>query len=221
MELRQLKSFVAVAERLSFIQAARHLNLSQPALSTQIQVLEASVGVQLFDRNRRSVRLTAAGEVFWRDAQNILRMSESAQASAQRVAAGEEGRLRVGFVASAALDLVPSIVLAFRKRHPHVRLELLNIRTTAQMAALEERSIDVGYLRLPASGKGLSITPIHRERLVVVLPVGCGPTKGARARESPLVSSDGSAARIVRRLRTPLGARFLRPLGRHLHAHRF
>jgi DNA-binding transcriptional LysR family regulator len=99
-------------------------------------------------------------------------MANEAKANAQRVAAGEAGHLKIGFVASAALQLVPFIVLAFRRSHPRVRLDLLNIRTTDQLAMLQQRTLDAGFLRLPCSSKEIVITPIHRERFVLVVPRG-------------------------------------------------
>jgi DNA-binding transcriptional LysR family regulator len=118
MEIKHLHSFRAVAEALSFINAARKLHISQPALSAQIQALESELGVQLLERTRRSVRLTKPGETFLQSTYTILQMADDAKASAQRVAAGESGHLKIGFVASAALEIVPSIVLAFRRNHP-------------------------------------------------------------------------------------------------------
>jgi DNA-binding transcriptional LysR family regulator len=100
----------------------------------------------------------------------ILQMAEEAKAEAQRVATGEAGHLKIGFVASAALRLVPSIVIAFRRSHPRVTLDLLNIRTTDQITMLQQRTLDAGFLRLPSSGKDLFITPIHSERFVLVVP---------------------------------------------------
>ena len=161
-----------MAEALSFINASRKLHISQPALSAQIQALEAELGVALFERTRRSVRLTRSGETFVRDATAILQMVKEAEINVQRAAAGKVGHLRIGFVASAALAIVPSVVLAFRRRYPLVTLDLMNIRTTDQIALLEERELDAGFLRLPASSKALSITPIHREPFVLVVPNG-------------------------------------------------
>jgi len=141
-------------------------------VSAQIQALEADIGVELFQRTRRSVKLTTPGEAFLREAEAILQMTENARLRTQRIAAGEAGHLRIGFVASAALEIVPSIVLAFRRSHPRVTLDLLNIRTTEQIALLEDRKLDAGFLRLPASSRELTITPIHTEPFVLVVPRG-------------------------------------------------
>jgi DNA-binding transcriptional LysR family regulator len=170
MELRHLRSFVAVAERLSFIRAAEHLHLSQPALSAQIQALEEELNVQLLERNKRTVRLSAAGAAFLGQARATLAQADLAVQTAQRAAVGESGTLRIGFVASAAMDLVPMVVLAFRKKYPGVKLELQNQRTVMQVASLLEHSMDVGYVRLPTSSNMLTITPVHREPFALILP---------------------------------------------------
>jgi DNA-binding transcriptional LysR family regulator len=116
LELKHLTSFVAVAERLSFVRAAGDLHLSQPALTAQIKHLEEELGVQLFIRNRRTVRLTEAGTLFLIEARATLSRAALAVERVQKAARGEIGRLTIGFVSSAALAVVPSIVIAFRKR---------------------------------------------------------------------------------------------------------
>jgi DNA-binding transcriptional LysR family regulator len=172
MELKNLKSFVAVAEQLSFIRAARLLHLSQSALTEQIQKLEEELGVPLLLRDRRSVKLTAAGIVFLAEARATLARAKQAVERVQKAARGEVGRLRIGFVSSAALEIVPGIVVAFRSQFPAVSLDLTNLRTSSQVKALLSESIDVGFLRLPLSHDQLTIRVIHREPLVVVLPLG-------------------------------------------------
>lgn len=172
MELRHLKSFLAVAEGLSFTHAAAQLHLSQPALTAHIQQLESDLGVQLFVRNRRSVELTPAGASLHKDAAAILQQLQNATLRAQRVARGEAGQLRIGFVASAATSLVPAIVLAFRRRYPEVVLDLLNVRSTEQIAQLKAGELDAGFLRLPVVDAGLEIAPIHKEPFVLVVPAG-------------------------------------------------
>lgn len=180
MALRHLRSFLAVAEGLNFTRAAERLHVSQPALSAHIQELELDLGILLLERNRRSVKLTPAGEAFKEDAAAVLRSLAEAERRAQLVAKGEAGNLRIGFVASAALHLVPSIVIEFRKLHPSVTLDLLNLRTVDQITKLEEGTLDAGFLRLPVIHRKLDVLPIHKEPFVVVLPAG-----------HPLASKDG------------------------------
>jgi DNA-binding transcriptional LysR family regulator len=172
VELKHLASFVCVAEHLSFVRAAKQLHLSQPALSNQIQKLEEELGVQLLLRNRRAVRLTDTGSVFLTDARATLIQARQAVERAQKSARGEIGRLRVGFVSSAALEMVPGIVVAFRKEYPNIGLDLMNLRTVSQVKKLIGKSIDIGFLRLPLSNDQLKITVIHREPFVLILPKG-------------------------------------------------
>jgi DNA-binding transcriptional LysR family regulator len=170
MELRHLASFVAVAEQLSFVRAAEKLHLSQPALSAQIQKLEEEIGVQLFVRNRRMVKLTDAGRVFLAEVRATLSRAQQAVERVQKADRGEIGRLRIGFVSSAALAIVPAISVAFRREFPEVTLDLMNLRTSSQLKALVNKSIDIGFLRLPVSHDRLTTTVIHREPFAIVLP---------------------------------------------------
>jgi len=169
VELKHLTSFIAVADRLSFVRAANQLHISQPALTGQIQKLEEELGVQLLARNRRTVRLTEVGKIFLEEARATLARAQQAAERAQKAARGEVGRLRISFVSSAALELVPGIVIEFRKRYPEVTLDLLNLQTASQVDGLLEKTVDIGFLRLPLSNDQLNITVIHREELVVIL----------------------------------------------------
>ena len=114
MELKHLTSFVAVADQLSFVRAANQLHISQPALTGQIQKLEEELGVQLLARNKRTVRLTEVGRIFLVEARATLERARQAAERAQKAARGEAGRLRISFVSSAALEIVPGIVIEFR-----------------------------------------------------------------------------------------------------------
>ena len=170
MDLTQLRSFIAVANTLNFGRASRQLHLSQSALSVQIQNLESHLGVPLLERNRRTVRLTAAGESVLADSNQLLQQIADIELRAAKIGSGEVGHLRIGFVASATLKLIPAIVLAFRKLYPGVTLDLKNIPTVQQIDALKSGTIDIGFVRLPLSVEGLSIETMHREPFAVVLP---------------------------------------------------
>jgi DNA-binding transcriptional LysR family regulator len=169
LELKHLTSFVAVAENLSFVRSANELHISQPALTGQIQKLEEELGVQLLARNRRTVRLTDVGKIFLVEARATLERAQQAVERAQRAARGEVGRLRIGFVSSAALEIVPGVVIEFRRQYPEVALDLLNLQTVGQIEGLLDKTVDIGLLRLPLSNSDLDITVIHREEFVVIL----------------------------------------------------
>src|ERR1700759_3660079 len=106
MELRWMRAFLAVAEELSFSRAAERLHMAQPALSNQIKQLETGLGLRLFERNTRAVRLTAAGEAFREPCEKALRYAAEAAAAAQDAEGGRAGRVRIGFSGIFASPLV-------------------------------------------------------------------------------------------------------------------
>ena len=139
VELRQLRYFVAVAEELHFRRAAERLHISQPPLSQQIRALEDELGFALLMRTRRRVQLTPAGEAFLRDARALLGELDGAVATARRIDAGQTGRLRVDFVGSALLSIVPGTVERFRRSRPGVAIELRERSTVDQLRAVARR----------------------------------------------------------------------------------
>jgi DNA-binding transcriptional LysR family regulator len=179
MELRQLRSFVVVAEEMNVGRAATRLHLTQPSLSRQIAALERDLGVELFARVKRRFVLTAAGATFLAEAQDLLRRSEEAVRAAQRTQRGELGTLRLRFVQSATFEPLPQILGAFRRAYPEVVLDLESWTTLRQTEALRDGRIDVGLLRptAPADATavvrlapGLASRVVAEDSLVAVLP---------------------------------------------------
>jgi DNA-binding transcriptional LysR family regulator len=172
MELRQLRYFVAVAEELHFRRAAARLHISQPPLSQQIRQLEDELGVRLLARTRRRVELTPAGDAFLRDARTLLAELDGAVETARRIDSGQTGRLRINFVGSALLSIVPGIVQRFRTARPSVELQLRERSTDDQLRAVSAGSVDVGLVRPPIEKLAeLRATVLLRERTVAALPV--------------------------------------------------
>jgi DNA-binding transcriptional LysR family regulator len=170
MEFRQLRYFVTVAEELHFGRAAERLHLTQPALSKQIASLEAELDVQLLARTKRTVNLTAAGQVFWERAKELLLQANEAIEVAKRTARGELGHLSVGFTSIAAHTVLPELVRWFRDRFPEVELNMQELPTEAQFIALNQRQIDVAFLHPPIDDRGLELHPISEENFLAVLP---------------------------------------------------
>lgn len=174
MDLRQLRYFVAVAEELSFTAAARRLHVSQPPLSMQIQALERSLDVRLFERSPRHVALTEAGRVLLDEARQTLAQVAAAVQRTQRAGRGEAGLLRVAFTGS--VPLVPAfatLVAAFRRDWPLARLQIEHMPTGAQLTALEERRIDIGLLRPSRQFRPpahLKLTTFWKDELRLVVP---------------------------------------------------
>ncbi|MYW96321.1 LysR family transcriptional regulator [Amycolatopsis rubida] len=169
MELRQLRYFVAVAEERSFRRAAERLHLAQPALSQQIAKLEKELSVRLLLRTTRSVELTEPGRVLLTEGRRVLADSQHALTAVAHAARGELGLLRIGFVSSAALEIVPATVLEMRRQWPNVRFELTESTTDAQIAALGDGQLDVGIAREVGDAAGLTVHPLGRERLIVAV----------------------------------------------------
>src|ERR1700744_5326870 len=149
MELRHLKAFVAVADELHFSRAADRLQMAQSPLSQRIRTLEAELGVRLFERTNRRVRLTAAGEAILREARTTLRAAQATQRAAGRARDGETGVLRLGFVARAAFLRLPELLRSPGAGAPAVEVELRRLNSSDQLDALEEDRIDVGIARVP------------------------------------------------------------------------
>src|SRR6202167_3069938 len=170
MELRQIRSFLSVAETLHFGRTAELIHLSQLALSLQIRALEEEVGARLFERNRRKTTLTAAGLAFRDDAAAALSQLEQAIRRARLAASGKLGLLRIGF-ASGGSEIVPNIVRQFKESNPDVEFSLRNILTAEQVEMLETGSLDIGFPRLPiGEHSALDVVTVHREHLVLVVP---------------------------------------------------
>jgi len=171
MDLRQLRYFVQLAEKLNFHRAAEALNMSQPPLTVAIRRLEEELGAQLFEREPRGVRLTVAGEAALAPARAALAQAERVREAVRLGAGGESGRLRIGFVGSAVAECLPRVIPHFRQRFPQVEVELEEMATTEIAAAIEARRIDVGLVRLPVMDRAnLDIAVIERDHLVVGLP---------------------------------------------------
>lgn len=169
-EISQLRCFVAVAEELHFSRAAERLNMTQPPLSRQIQLLEHNVGVLLLDRSSRVVRLTAAGKAFLPEAARILRLSEEAGLMARRVARGEQGSLAIGFTSASGYTLLPEVVRRLRERTPGLALTLKELVSTAQVEALDAGQLDLGLMRPLALHGELVSLPIATEGLMLAIP---------------------------------------------------
>lgn len=168
--LRHLKYFVVVAEELHFGRAAQRLRIAQPPLSQQIQRLEAQLGVQLFRRNRRSVEMTAHGAALLPEARSLLRHAQHVTEMMAQTQRGDGGTLRLGFVSSAAHEVLPRLLRTLRETTPSITVEPNELATNQQVEALKDGSLDVGIVRVPVQAPGLVLQPLITEPLVAALP---------------------------------------------------
>ena len=171
MEFRHLRYFLAVAEEKNFTRAAQRLFIAQPPLSRQIQQLEEELGVPLFEKGSRPLRLTEAGKFFQNHAQGMLEKLADMKTMTQRV--GKIGKtLSIGYVASTLYGLLPEIVRHFRERHQGVHITFHEMTTMEQMRGLKDGSIDVGFGRVVLQDPSIRRILLREERLIVALPLG-------------------------------------------------
>jgi DNA-binding transcriptional LysR family regulator len=158
MELRQLRYFLVLAEELHFSRAAQRLAISQPPLSVAIRQLEEELGTQLFERTSKEVRLTAAGK--------HLRGRQDMRA----IAEGMQGSIRLGFVGSAIYRGLPEALESFRSQHPKVRIDMLELNSAEQIAALQQERLDLGLLHATRPAAGLQSHTLVSEPFMACLP---------------------------------------------------
>jgi DNA-binding transcriptional LysR family regulator len=168
-EIWQLRYFIAVAERLHFGRAAAALHISQPPLSRAVRSLETTLGVSLLTRTRRRVELTPEGARLLDEARRTLTQLERAVQELRGMAAGEQGRLRIGFVSLADFSVLPGLLRGFKSAHPGVRLALREMLSPEQSAALAAGDLDFGLL-LPPVPDTLEHMVVQRERFMAALP---------------------------------------------------
>lgn len=193
MELRHMRTFAAVARALNFTAAAVELNVAQPAVSQTIRDLEEEMGVQLFHRTKRSVRITAAGRTFRADVERILSDAEAAVQATQRAARGEVGALSVGFMGPALWPILPEMVKDYQGLYPGVELSLQELMPDRQITAFREGRLDVGLSRSfgeQAQELWLEEELIYTDRIVAAVPEGHALAKRRRLNLKQLARED-------------------------------
>jgi LysR family transcriptional regulator, hydrogen peroxide-inducible genes activator len=169
MEFNQLKYVCAIADTGNFSRAAERCQITQPSLSQQILKLEEDLGVKLFDRLGRSVRLTEAGRVFVPQARAILDQMDVARSSVAEKNADLRGSVAVGVIPTVAPYLMPGYTAAFAKKYPDAKLRIIEETTSVLIEGLRDLSIDVAILALPLHHKDLELFPIRTEPLFAAL----------------------------------------------------
>lgn len=168
-DIRHLRHFIAVAERLHFGRAAAALHIAQSPLSRSIRDLEERVGATLLERTRRRVQLTREGARFLSEAKRLVSQLERVVREVGGMARGETGLLRLGFVSIADYGVLPSLLKTYKASQPGVSLALREMLAPEQASALAAGDLDLGLLLPPVAGE-LEHIVIQRDRLVVALP---------------------------------------------------
>jgi DNA-binding transcriptional LysR family regulator len=170
MELRQIRFFMAVAEERHFGRAAERMYIAQPALSQHVRRLESELGVQLFDRSGRQVRLTPAGEAFLDVARRVSGQVDEATSAARRAEAGETGSLGVGVHMPAAAPVLSVLLGHWSRLRPAVRARLTSGRTDELVDLVRRRELDVALVNGPVTDRSLTSALVLEDHLVIVLP---------------------------------------------------
>ncbi|MCP1118914.1 LysR family transcriptional regulator [Robbsia andropogonis] len=187
MELRHLRYFIAVAELRSVRAASERLHVTQPAISRQIRDLEDAIGASLFERMPRGLKLTAAGDAYLAEANEILARVDAANRLARRIADGVQGHVRIGFVENAAWSGIVSRALnTFEQAVPRVALELTPMNTPEQLDAIAAGRLDGGFCyRVGPLPEGLASVPVLEQNIVLAVPQAwpLGSANSVAARE--------------------------------------
>lgn len=187
MEVHQLRYVCAIADTGNFSRAAERCQVAQPSLSQQVLKLEEDLGVKLFDRLGRSIRLTEAGRAFIPRARAILEQMDAARSSAADKNADLRGSVAVGAIPTVAPYLMPGYTASFAKKFPDARLRIVEETTSVLIEGLRDLSIDLAILALPLRHKDLELFPIRTEPLFAVL-----------RRDHPLASAKSLALKDLR-----------------------
>lgn len=172
MELRHLRYFVAVAEEENVTRAAARLHVSQPPLTRQIHDLEAELGVALFERNGRSIRLTGAGRVFLKEARTSLQRVDEAVQAVRTAAREQPGELHLGYAPSPTVELLPLLLRAFQRPCPNVRVVLHDHSSPEMLAGLRAGRLQAALMMQPSrpAARGVRFEPLRTYPLGILVP---------------------------------------------------
>ena len=164
MNIHQLKYFVEITRSQSFSKAAKNLNISQPALTLQIQKLEEEFGFVLIDRTSRPLRLTNEGKILFEKALKIVQLVDDLDQLSIDVEENIEGKLNIGIIPTLSPYLVPLFIGEVAKSYPNLHLEIIELSTEDIISKLTYNEIDLGILATPVSAKNIGFTPLFYER---------------------------------------------------------
>ncbi|TVZ16613.1 LysR family transcriptional regulator [Maribacter sp. MAR_2009_72] len=170
IELRHLTYFLAVAQELHFRKAAEKLFISQPGLSRQIKQMEEILETQLFERNKKKVSLTPAGHYLKKEVTYIFNHLEKVERQLKLVGDGNSGELRIGFLGSAMQEVIPKLLLKIKEVYPNVKSSLEELTNTAQVDAVLNDRLDMGFVRLSRVPNTLRMETVFKDTFSLVLP---------------------------------------------------
>ena len=178
MDLKQIRNFIVLAETLNFRMAAERLHMAQPPLSVSIKKLEESLGVPLFTRNTKEVQLTREGKLLLDDCKKLMHLAQNIKHQADEIRDGTYGKLRIGFVGTATLELIPRLIADFKSQYKNIEIEFHESTSKQIFADIEDNLLDLGLVR----------TPFLRETELIMQPLGQDSFVLAVPRNHPLLA---------------------------------
>jgi len=170
MELRHLHYFKAVAEELNYRKASERLFISQPGLSRQIKQLEEMLGVQLFDRDKKHVELTASGVFFKEEVDFVLNHLDLTKSQLKLIDSGRIGELRIGFLGSASNRILPDLLAKLNSHQPLISTSLEELSNAMQVEMIQKDKLDLGFVRMASVPEGLEMKMVLRDSFSLVVP---------------------------------------------------
>ncbi len=210
MDLRQLAIFLEVARKLNFTRAARALHIAQPAVSQAVAKLEGELGVTLFDRSGREVRLTEAGLRLLPLAERVLSDVDAATREMAKLRGRAQGRISVGVTPTVATHLLPRVLAAYRAERPEIEVILREGGTGALMTMIERGAVDFGIVVLPTERAAIIAEPLFTEPLLLAVAAGSAIARGATTHSGVMATegtsdAHGLAPLVMGRPASPMG----------------
>ncbi len=169
MEIKDMRAFYAIVEEGNISHAAQRLDIAQPALSRQMKRLEAALGVQLFERGSRRIRLTEAGQVLYNRVEHILGMVDGAVREITEIGSGVAGTIHLGTITTSGAMLLPKLITEFHRRYPKVNFQLWEADGARILELLDNRVIEIAITRTQVDAKSYESIVLPNEPLVVVM----------------------------------------------------
>jgi len=198
MEINQLEFFLKIVEEGSFSKAAERAFRTQPAVSLAIRRLEEEIGAPLFDRSQKTPTLTETGQVFHGYARRIIALRDQAREAVRELRELRAGRVRVGANESTSLYLLPEIILAFRARHPQVKVEIYRHPSESLPREVLDGNVDFALTAFEPADRDLEAFPVLRDELVLIL----SPAHPLAARDSVSVAELGGEQFLAHNVKT-------------------
>lgn len=210
MDLFQIEVFAAIAEERSFTRAAARVLRTQPALSLAMKRLERELGAPLFDRSRRGA-LTEAGEALLPYARRLLHLRDEAKRAVSELKGLHRGTLRLGANESTSLYLLPRLLLAYRRRHPRIKIEVDRFVSQRIPAELLERNLDLGFLSYEPHEPSLVSFVVWNDELTLVV----APSHRLAGRRRVSIRELGAETFLAHNAVTPARTRVLELFAAH------